>query len=64
MPKYGEWEIEHWQGGHPVWCFIRYQGKEIGHIRHTDLQDLKYGIERLMKAARDALPDNYKHEMD
>jgi hypothetical protein len=64
MATFGNWTIEAWTGGYPVWCFLSYEGKEINHIRHTDLVDLQYAVERLIATARNNLPEPYKKEMD
>jgi hypothetical protein len=64
MSSAGKWKITHWKDGHPVWCQISYDGKEIRGIDHRDLRDLQYAVERAIKECRDELPENYKHEMD
>lgn len=60
--KVGNFEMTIWKDGHPVWCFLKYGGKEINHIDHRDLEDLEYMVKKARKAVRDALPDNYKEE--
>lgn len=49
----GNWRIEAWDGGYPVWVHLyRKEGDEwveIAHcIRHSDMRDLKYVIDRMM----------------
>lgn len=68
MSSAGKWTIEVTQS-YPVWCLIRYhdpgrEAREINLIRHNDLRDLAYAIERAIKQARDNLSEPYKHEMD
>ena len=63
----GNFEIETWTDGHPMWWKIRHEGKELTHlhsIHHKELKDLAYVLERMQTAMRAALPTNYKHEMD
>lgn len=65
MSNAGPWELKHWRGGYPVWCQLYYNGEQVAHgIRHTELHDLKYVIERALIEVRDELPAGYKHEMD
>lgn len=51
-------------GPYPVWITITYNDKQIYHIRHTELRDLEYAIQRAIKDTRDALPETYKCELD
>lgn len=61
----GKWSIKVSTGGYPVWCRLFYEGKQIAYgIHHKDLRDLQYTINRAILAARDALPETYKDEMD
>lgn len=64
MSKAGDWEMRPWKGGYPVWCELRYGGKELVRLRHTELRDLHYAIGRALKECRDELPESHKHEMD
>lgn len=65
MSSAGKWKLTHWKGGHPVWCQLHYDGREVLHgIHHNELRDLKYAIERAIKECTDALPESFKHEMD
>ena len=36
---------------------------EITHIEHTDLRDLRYGVDKAMRLCRGALGPNHKHEI-
>jgi hypothetical protein len=60
----GNFKINVWQGGYPVWCVISYGDKELAQLRHTELRDLEYAVRRAIVEATAALPENYKHEMD
>lgn len=65
MASAGKWSLTHWDGGHPVWCQLYYDGAEIlGGINHRELRDLHYAIGRAILECRDALPATHKHEMD
>jgi hypothetical protein len=63
MSRAGEFEIYVEAGGYPVWCTIRYQGKQVARISHGELSDLKYAVEKAMQRARNALPEPYKDEV-
>jgi len=58
----GNFEVYAATGGYPVWCTIQYTNKEFC-MSHTDLRDLKYAVEELMRSARAALPDQNKDEV-
>lgn len=49
--KAGDFEIEV-TGPYPAWCEIRYGAQRIGTIRHTELSDLRYAVEKAMQIAR------------
>ncbi len=58
----GDFEIYVETSGYPVWSTLRYMDQEF-RMHHTDLRDLKYAVESMMKSARLALPDLYKDEV-
>lgn len=63
--KAGKWELLLSKDGHPVWGTLHYAGAGLTSlIHHKDLRDLEYVVGRAIKAARDALPETHKHEMD
>lgn len=57
----GDFKVDAWQGGYPVWCEISYGDVKLK-CRHTELAHLEFAISELRKMARDALPDSLKHE--
>ncbi len=60
----GDFEINVWESGHPVWCQLIYKPDNcLIKLSHQELSDLKYAVEEMIKAVRNALPDNYKHEV-
>lgn len=59
---YGKFEVDVWEGGHPVWCYLEINGDTI-RIDHRDLRDLEYAVRRMIRCAEDNLPANYKHEV-
>lgn len=63
MSSAGKFEIEVGPP-HPVWCRITYGEQEIHGIKHTELHDLRYAIERAIVEARAQLPESFKREMD
>ena len=59
----GEFKLEVWKGGHPVWVGIKDErGNEI-RFSHESLSDLQHALSEAKKAALSYLPDNYKHEV-
>jgi hypothetical protein len=64
MSAAGNWKINPWVGGYPIWCELFYRGERLTQVRHTELRDLEYAVKRAINEARSNLPDNYKHEMD
>jgi hypothetical protein len=59
----GKWNIEV-SGPYPCWCRITYDDQEIHSVRHTELRDLEYALQRAIKECRDRLPPNDKSEID
>ena len=51
MANAGGFKIEVWTGGHPIWCTIQYDGKEI-RINALELADLAFAVERARMEAR------------
>lgn len=60
--KIGSFEIEVWESPYPIWCFLRVGDVDIK-LHHSEISDLKYAVSEIEKAARNALPDNYKEEV-
>lgn len=60
----GEFEVEAWSDGHPMWTTIRYGQQELRSIHHNELRDLCYALDRLRTLMRAKMPDHYKHELD
>lgn len=60
----GEWHVSVSEGGHPAWVTIERDGDRIGGIHHKHLADLKYAIEKAMRAARRSLGEPYAGEVD
>lgn len=63
MSQAGNFKIDVWRGGYPVWCVIRYGGEEVAQIHHGELSDLRYAVEKAMQQARQALPEQYRSEV-
>lgn len=59
----GDFMINIWEGGYPVWCELKQGGQLLCKLRHSDLRDLEYTVNRAMKAAKSELPDRYKDEV-
>lgn len=60
--KIGNFEINVWHSGYPVWCHLSHSGHELK-FTHTELRDLEYAVKRLLRQAEDGLPAHYKHEV-
>jgi CRISPR/Cas system CMR-associated protein Cmr1 (group 7 of RAMP superfamily) len=58
----GNFKIDVGTSGYPAWCTLQYMDQEF-RMNHTDLKDLKYAVESMMKSARLALPDLYKDQV-
>ena len=56
-------EFDVWKGGHPVWCVLRIDGKEVAQLHHSELTDLEHEVRRAMRDARNELPQQYKSEV-
>ena len=50
------------RGPYPVWCDVSYQGVKFT-VRHDDLKDLIYLLERMKDAAWEYLPEEQRHEV-
>jgi hypothetical protein len=50
MSKAGNFEIDVWKGGWPVWCVVKYGDKEF-QIRDTELSDMVYAATKAMEEA-------------
>lgn len=67
--KVNKFEI-HVGEGYPVWITLRASPGEAGiagelrHIKHTDLRDLEYAVQRAIVEARRALRGTDKAEVD
>jgi hypothetical protein len=48
---------------YPCWVRIKYDGQEIHGIRHTELRDLQFSIDRAMAEARSRLGAD-AHELE
>lgn len=59
----GDFSVDVWQGGAPVWIHVRHNGNEL-RFSHSQLPFLEFAIKQAKKAAKDALPEKYKHEVD
>lgn len=64
MSKAGEFHIHVSQGGYPVWCEISYCGKRLTQISHTELTDLRYAVEKAIREAKQALPEDRRLEIE
>jgi hypothetical protein len=58
----GNFEIDVWANGHPVWVGIKHGSGELK-FSHRDLADLEHAVKEAMKAARNSLPEGYKQEV-
>tara|TARA_R110000803_G_scaffold198048_2_gene261729 strand:- start:495 stop:689 length:195 start_codon:yes stop_codon:yes gene_type:complete len=59
----GEFSLQVWEGGHPVWIIIKdSQGNEIK-LNHRSISDLEHVVREAKKACLIALPDTYKCEV-
>lgn len=63
MSVAGNFKIDVWKGGHPVWCEVKYLGEVICKLHHSELRDLEYAVTKAMREAREELPDKYKDEV-
>ena len=63
MSKAGDFEIRVNRGGYPVWCDVMHNGNRFFQISHKELSDLKYAVEKAEQEAREALPEQLKHEV-
>lgn len=63
MSKAGNFEIEVWRGGYPVWCVVSHHGVERFRISHTELRDLQYTVEKAMREARLELSEKDREEV-
>jgi len=54
--------------GYPVWVNLTHETAGCSHffgtMSHRELVDLKFAVERSIAAAREALPEGHKHEVD
>lgn len=57
--KFAVWFYD---GGHPQWTTISYEGKEIARLHHCEIKDLEYALARIRDEHRATLPQPYKHE--
>ncbi len=57
MSKAGEFEIDVWQGGWPIWCVISRQGERLTQVDARHLPDLAYAVERARIEAREIAKD-------
>lgn len=61
--KVGNVSVEVSSGGHPVWISIKDdRGREV-RFDHRDLFDLRYAVDKAIRAARDDLPISHKREL-
>lgn len=58
----GKWEIEVSEP-YPCWCRITYDGQEIYGIRHGELLDLEYAVQRAIREVYGKLPERDRHEI-
>lgn len=63
MSKAGEFHIDVWQGGYPVWCVINYRGERLAQISHKELRDLRYAASKAMREAKERLNGTDKDEV-
>ena len=63
MSVAGKFKIRVATRSYPAWCTIYVDDKEVATVGHYELSDLKYAVEKAMKEARCALPDQYKDEV-
>ena len=50
MSKAGNFEIDVWKGGYPVWCHLKYEGKDVKiSLSHNELSDLHYVVTKAMQ---------------
>lgn len=40
--KAGEFKIEVWDSGHPIWCVLHYDGEKQAQFNSNELSDLIY----------------------
>lgn len=68
MIKVGRFELEVYGSGYPVQCTLRLQhwsgdyGYDLS-FNHTELSDLMYAVQKAMRQAEAALPDDRKGEV-
>ena len=63
MSKAGRIEIHVAQGSWPAWCRLHVDGKHVITFSHTEIGDLIYAARRAAAEAREALPENCRHEV-
>lgn len=52
----GEFELEVWNSGYPVWIHIRFENQEFK-FHHSSLADLEHLVREAKRCALRALPD-------
>lgn len=62
--KAGEFSVEAWTEGYPIWVTIKHGARDMGGIHHSELRDLAYVIERMIASVGAKLPDGHRHEVD
>lgn len=58
MSRAGNFEIDVWVGGWPVWCELTYEGQRLK-FTDTELSDLIYAA-RKARAQANAVRENFK----
>lgn len=62
--KCGEFEVETFTDGYPMWVSIRYREEKILHsLHHSEIKDLRYALDRLRNHIEAKLPESNKHEV-
>lgn len=62
MSKAGELELRV-NGPYPCYVEVSYRDEHWGSIRHDELSDLKYAVEKAMQEARLKLGERYRDEV-
>lgn len=48
----GEFEINVWEGGHPIWAELFYRGERMCQINSLEFRDLQYAVKSARRAAK------------
>lgn len=59
----GNFSIEVWIGGYPVFIVLSYEGNELARFNHHEISDLQYVVNRAVRQAKQTLPAKLRNEV-